>query len=165
MKTKRTLPVLAAVTAMAIASLACQFASPAPLGASPEAPVPAINNIPPIAVQAPVNPSAAQDAFIALYQHVIPGVVIIKVSGPQGEALGAGFVYDTAGHVVTNFHVVDGASNNKVEVDFMSGHKAYGTVVGTDLDSDLAVIKVDAPASEFHPLAVGTWTRCRSGRR
>ncbi len=155
MKIKRSLPVLAAVTAIAIASLACQFASPAPISAAPQVSAPVINSQPPIAVQAPLNPSAAQDAFVALYQQVIPGVVIIKVSGPQGEALGAGFVYDTAGDVVTNFHVVDGASNKKVEVDFMSGYKAYGTVVGTDLDSDLAVVKVDAPASEFHPLALG----------
>jgi len=56
---------------------------------------------------------------------------------------------------VTNYHVVEGAINNQVEVDFASGYKAYGTTVGTDLDSDLAVVKVDAPASELHPLTLG----------
>jgi 2-alkenal reductase len=106
-------------------------------------------------VQAPVNPASAQDAFVALYKHVSSGVVIIKVTNSQGEALGSGFVYDSNGNVVTNFHVVEGASNDKVEVDFMDGYKAYGTIVGTDLDSDLAVVKVDAPASEFHPLPLG----------
>jgi 2-alkenal reductase len=49
--------------------------------------------------------------------------------------------------------VVDG--QKKIEVDFTSGFKAYGKLVGTDLDSDLAVIKVEAPASELHPLVLG----------
>jgi 2-alkenal reductase len=42
-----------------------------------------------------------------------------------------------------------------VEVDFTSGYKIYGTVIGTDLDSDLAVVKVNAPASELHPVPLG----------
>jgi 2-alkenal reductase len=49
--------------------------------------------------------------------------------------------------------VVEGAT--QVEVDFTSGYKIYGTVIGTDLDSDLAVVKVNAPASELHPLPLG----------
>ena len=155
MRMKRNLPVLAAAALMTFAILACQVVAPSPSAAAPQTPAPLTNNEPPISVQAPLNPAAAQDAFVAIYQRVIPGVVVIKVASQQGEALGAGFVYDTAGHVVTNFHVVDGAASNKVEVDFMSGFKAYGTVTGTDLDSDLAVLKVDAPASEFHPLAIG----------
>ncbi|MGE5072814.1 MAG: S1C family serine protease [Anaerolineae bacterium] len=156
MNTRRTLPVMAAIAVLTITTLACQFGAPVQgPSAGQQPPAPTINSQPPIAVQAPVNPAASQDAFTALYQQVIPGVVVIKVSGPQGEALGAGFVYDTGGHVVTNFHVVQGATNDKVEVDFMDGFKAYGTTVGTDLDSDLAVVKVDAPAAEFHPLTVG----------
>ena len=155
MKTKRTLPVMAAAIIVTLATLACQLTAPRPTSANPEANAPAINSQPPISVQAPLNPAAAQDAFVTLYQQVIPGVVIIKVTTQQGNALGSGFVYDTGGHVVTNFHVVQGAANDKVEVDFMDGFKAYGTVVGTDLDSDLAVVKVDAPASQFHPLTVG----------
>src|SRR5512140_2968814 len=101
MKTKSRLPVLAASAVLMLAMLACQFGSvPAPQAGAPEAPV--TNSQPPISVQAPVNPAAAQDAFVALYQRVIPGVVIIKVASAQGSALGSGFVYDTAGHVVTN---------------------------------------------------------------
>jgi S1-C subfamily serine protease len=49
-------------------------------------------------------------------------------------------------------------------VDFMDGYKAYGTVVGTDLDSDLAVLKVDAPASEFHPLTLGDSDQTQIGQ-
>src|SRR5512140_302415 len=163
MKTRRGLPVMAAVALVTLATLACQFGS-APVSTQPELPAPATNNQPPIAVQAPVNPAAAQDAFTALYQRVIPGVVVIKVTSQQGEALGSGFVYDTSGNVVTNFHVVQGADNNKVEVDFMDGYKAYATIVGTDLDSDLAVVKVDAPASEFHALTVGDSDQAQIGQ-
>ncbi|HEX9116439.1 MAG TPA: trypsin-like peptidase domain-containing protein, partial [Anaerolineae bacterium] len=166
MNTKRTLPVLAAVAVVTLAMMACQFASPAAQSVQPpQAPsAPVTNSQPPISVQAPVNPDASQDAFIALYRHVINGVVIIKVESSQGEAMGAGFAYDTAGHIVTNFHVVDGATNNKVEVDFMDGYKAYATVIGTDLDSDLAVLNVQAPASEFHPLTLGDSDKVQIGQ-
>jgi 2-alkenal reductase len=66
--------------------------------------------------------------------------------------------------VVTNYHVVDGAAGNKVEVDFMDGYKAYGTVIGTDLDSDLAVVNVQAPASQFHPLTLGDSDKVQIGQ-
>ena len=163
MKTKRSLAVMAAVAFITLATLACQLGA-APITNQPQAGAPMVNTEPPLAVQVPVNPAASQDAFVALYQRVIPGVVVIKVSSQQGEALGSGFMYDTAGNVVTNYHVVQGAPNNKVEVDFMDGFKAYGTVVGTDLDSDLAVVKVQAPASEFHPLALGDSNKVQIGQ-
>ncbi len=165
MKTKRALPVVGAAVLVVLATLACQLAVPAVSGNDPQyAATPMINTEPPISVQAPVNPDASQDAFIALYQRVISGVVVIKVASQQGDALGSGFVYDTAGHVVTNFHVVDGAPGNKVEVDFMDGYKAYGTVIGTDLDSDLAVLNVQAPAGEFHPLTLGDSDKVQIGQ-
>lgn len=149
MKISRMLVVSAA---LAFTMFACAFGSSVPVSGTPAVPgaLPA-----PITVQAPLNPVAAQDAFIALYKQVSPGVVIIKVTTAQGAALGSGFVFDSNGNVVTNDHVVEGATNDKVEVDFLDGYKAYGTVVGTDLDSDLAVVKVDGPASELHPLALG----------
>ena len=151
MKTNRILVVSAVLI---LATLACRGGSQAPLLPSSQPPA-AVTNQPPISVQAPVNPAAAQDAFVALYQQVSQGVVAIQVTSSQGAALGSGFVYDTDGHIITNYHVIQGANANKVEVDFVSGFKAYGTVVGTDLDSDLAIIKVDAPASELHPLTLG----------
>ena len=155
MKTKRTLVVL---TVLLFAALACQVDSQAPLlpnSQSPNSQSPASTAQPPLSVQPPVNPAADQDAFTSLYQKASPGVVAIQVTTSQGGALGSGFVYDSDGHIITNYHVVDGANANQVEVDFMSGFKTYGTVVGTDLDSDLAIIKVDAPASELHPLTLG----------
>ena len=80
-------------------------------------------------------------------------MVAIVNTTQQGTSLGSGFIYDNEGHVVTNQHVVEGSS--EVEVDFSSGYKAYGTVIGTDSDADVAVIKVDIPAEDNHPLAIG----------
>jgi 2-alkenal reductase len=88
-----------------------------------------------------------------LYEQVNPGVVYIVASSSQGESSGSGFVYDKDGHIITNYHVVEGADT--LEVDFPDGFKTTATVVGTDLDSDIAVIKVDAPASELVPLTLG----------
>ena len=151
MKMKQT---LAVISVLVFAALACQLGSSTPSLSSSQPSAPLVSQAP-ISVAAPNNPEASQDSFIALYQRVSPGVVAIKVSGPQGSGLGSGIVYDTDGHIVTNYHVVQGAKDNKVEVDFQSGYKAYATIVGTDLDSDLAIIKADVPASELHPLTLG----------
>jgi len=62
-------------------------------------------------------------------------------------------VIDTAGHIVTNEHVVQGASSVTVTFDDQSTYKA--TVVGKDDSTDLAVLKVNAPASVLHPLSFG----------
>jgi len=88
-----------------------------------------------------------------LYQQVNPGVVSIRVSSVNDEALGSGFVIDKEGHIVTNYHVVENA--DKVEIDFPSGLKVYGDVIGTDLDSDLAVIKVNVSEENLTPLPLG----------
>ncbi|MFZ5904448.1 MAG: S1C family serine protease [Chloroflexota bacterium] len=138
-----------ALSLLVLVALACQVGeNAAPSAAS--APTPA--------VEAPVLPEAGsvvedQDVLVALFENVSPGVVAIKTVGEQAGSLGSGFVYDDQGRIVTNYHVVEGSS--EVEVDFVTGFKAYGTVIGTDLDSDLAVVEVDAPASELHPLALG----------
>jgi putative serine protease PepD len=71
-------------------------------------------------------------------------------SGGTQQAQGSGFVYDTAGHVVTNQHVVDNAES--VSVKFANNKSYSATVVGADPSTDLAVIKVDAPASALKPL-------------
>ncbi len=157
MKSKR---ILIGFTVLLFAALACQVGN-APIlssqqGAPQASPAPAQpTQSAPLQVQAPNNPAVQQDALMTLYQQTIPGVVTILVTTSQGAALGSGFVYDAQGHIVTNDHVVQGAQNNKVEVDFKSGVKTYGTVIGTDPDSDLAIIKVDPAAVELHPLPIG----------
>jgi 2-alkenal reductase len=93
-----------------------------------------------------------------LYAQVLPGVVAINTQ----TSLGTGFVFDNDGHIVTNQPVVDGT--NEVEISFFSGYKAYGTVIGTDSDADVAVIKVDAPADQIHPLAIGDSNKLQVGQ-
>src|ERR687886_1847539 len=103
-----------------------------------------------------------------IYRRANPGVVDIKVrqsssagpdqfggpggngSGQESQAEGSGFVIDGDGHIVTNQHVVDGATS--ITVTFADGHTASAKVVGTDPSTDVAVIKVDAPKAELHPL-------------
>jgi len=115
----------------------------------------------PVAVVNP-NLTADQDLLVRLYDSVSPGVVLIQQVGDTGSGLGSGFVYSTDGFVVTNYHVVEGA--NDLEVDFPSGYKTRGTVKATDLDSDLAVIKVDAPADQLHPLPLGDSDQVKVGQ-
>jgi putative serine protease PepD len=96
-----------------------------------------------------------------IYSSAHKGVVELTVSGsgasPLGDqsrqALGSGFVYDRQGHVITNQHVVDGASS--ISVRFWNGRSFDAEVVGTDPSTDLAVLDVDAPASVLQPIALG----------
>jgi len=88
-----------------------------------------------------------------IYRRVHSGVIEITVTVPGGQAQGSGFVYDTKGHIVTNEHVVDRASS--ISVEFPDGSKSSASLVGTDASTDLAVIKVQAPASKLHPLSLG----------
>jgi S1-C subfamily serine protease len=98
-----------------------------------------------------------------IYKQVSPGVVSILTTADQGGGLGSGFVYDTKGNIITNFHVVDGATD--LEVDFISGYKTRATVVATDLDSDLAVIKVTATVDELKPLVLGDSDQIQVGQQ
>jgi S1-C subfamily serine protease len=79
-----------------------------------------------------------------------------------GIASGSGFVIDTEGHVLTNNHVVEGAT--KITVKLGSSNATHSAeVVGTDPASDIALLKVDAPADQLHPLALGDSSKVRVG--
>ena len=101
-----------------------------------------------------------------LYDTVSPGVVNIRVlvnSGSQGMGVGAGsgFVLDDAGHIITNRHVVDQATD--VFVIFHDGTEVQADVVGVDDDSDLAVLHVaDVPAG-VHALALADSAQVQVG--
>jgi S1-C subfamily serine protease len=120
-----------------------------------------------VTVSAPGAQSATQAAQTTttqpvseVYRGAGPGVVEITATStgtadPFGgsqtqEAEGSGFVYDDRGDIVTNQHVVAGA--NSVSVTLADGSKYKATVVGTDASTDLAVVKIDAPASALHTL-------------
>jgi 2-alkenal reductase len=100
--------------------------------------------------------------FTTLYERVYPGIVSIQGLSAEGGGLGSGFVVDKQGHIVTNFHVVEGAE--ELEVDFPSGLKVRGEVIGTDTDSDLAVIEVDAPEDALFPLDLGDSDQIKVGQ-
>jgi S1-C subfamily serine protease len=114
-----------------------------------------------------------------IYMRAAPGVVqvtsttVVRVPSdpffgnpllPQQQrqqSLGSGFVVDKAGHIVTNFHVVDGAK--QVRVSFSNGASMKATVVGTDPSSDLAVLKIDASSRALTPLPLGDSDRMKVG--
>jgi putative serine protease PepD len=125
----------------------------------------------------PAQPAAAKTttaALTQLYDSASPGVVDITVTsgstptngfgGPGGgtsKAEGSGFVLDMNGNIATNQHVVDGASS--ITVRFSDGTTTKATLVGTDRSTDIAVIKVNGPASELHPLALGSSANVQVG--
>jgi S1-C subfamily serine protease len=139
--------VLAVISILLLASLACQTTALPALAQPTLAPL--IPAVPPVLPDSVINPAESDERLVALYAQVLPGVVAINTLA----SLGTGFVFDSNGHIITNQHVVEGT--NEVEVSFSSGYKALGTVIGTDADADIAVIKVDAPADQIHPLAIG----------
>ncbi|HZQ65901.1 MAG TPA: trypsin-like peptidase domain-containing protein [Gaiellaceae bacterium] len=106
-----------------------------------------------------------------VYDRASQGVVEITVTStaesPFGgaqtqQAQGSGFVYDSAGHVVTNEHVVDGARSASVQL--WNGKTYKATVVGSDPSTDLAVLRIDAPPAELHPLSLGDSGALRVGQ-
>ena len=79
-----------------------------------------------------------------------------------GTATGSGFVIDSEGHILTNNHVIEGA--NKIEVKLGASNTTYtATVVGADPATDLALLKVEAPAAELHPLTLGDSSKMEVG--
>jgi S1-C subfamily serine protease len=162
---KKSSRLLVALSALLMASLACQVVVP---GAAPSANNPGVTTIVVTAVPtvAPIlitTEGQDQDvALTSLYENVLPGIVSIQVVTDLGGGIGTGVMFDEQGHIITNDHVVDGQQS--IEVAFSSGYKAKATLVGVDKDSDLAVIKVDAPASEIHPLPIGNSKELKVGQ-
>ncbi len=107
-----------------------------------------------------------------IYATASPSVVNIRVfvqavgqavpAAPMAQGEGSGFVWDRQGHIVTNNHVVSGA--RRITVTFADGTTAPAAVVGTDPDSDLAVIKVDPTVTKLQPVTVGDSTQVKVGQ-
>lgn len=149
----------------------------------------AVNEAPSVASsvingQAAVDVAALQNAYETVYQNVNPSVVTIEISRKVSDlnglsgftrknnngqndqvmpvAEGSGFIWDTAGHIVTNNHVVDGA--DMIRVTFADNSAYEAKLVGTDPNTDLAVIQVQsAPASLLKPITVGDSTQVAVG--
>ncbi len=124
-------------------------------------------------VEEPVSQASEEGTLSAVYEMVNPSVVNIQVistvsgienmpflfPGEEGEnqiprqsGLGSGFVWDANGHIITNNHVIESATS--ILVQFYDGREYPAELVGADPDSDLAVLKIDAPESELQPLSV-----------
>ncbi len=136
----------------------------------------------PSSTPAAPDPDAEERLIAGIYERVAPSVVHIRVVqrvsgaeapmpeipqipgwpefdfGPESQEFyrqgeGSGFVWDEQGHIVTNYHVVQDAE--KVEVSFLDGATLPAEVVGSDPDSDLAVLRVDPSAESLQPVVLG----------
>jgi putative serine protease PepD len=123
-----------------------------------------------VVASVPAQPAATTSSSLTqLYKNVSPGVVDIVVNqssggfGDQGaQAEGSGFVVDSNGDIVTNQHVVDGATS--IKVTFQNGKTVKATLVGSDTSTDIAVIKVSVPTDELHPLTFASSSSVEVGQ-
>lgn len=109
---------------------------------------------------------------IAVYEKCNRSVVNITTRAVRSELLlfetetegaGSGSVLDTAGHILTNFHVIEGAQ--KARVTLFNGTSYDATLVGQDPPNDIAVIKIAAPPEDLYPIEFGDSSRLRVGQR
>lgn len=127
-------------------------------------------------------PSAVSDFEMLLesiYSQVSPSIVSIQVIKSSGTStlipgspfsppstqvvgLGSGFVWNSSGDIVTNNHVVSEATS--ITVTFIDGTTVDASVVGTDSDSDLAVIKVSTAATQLQPVTLADSTQLKVGQ-
>ena len=150
-------PLVLAITGLLLATLGCSLggllaeATPSP---SPT-PVVVVLTPTPLPPSFLAEASAAQQTAVNIYKRVSPSVVHIAIEGTSvfDSGTGSGFVYDRQGHIITNNHVV--AQERNIIVTFSDDTRASAEVVGTDPDSDLAVIKVDVPEPLLVPVELG----------
>jgi 2-alkenal reductase len=126
---------------------------------------------PTVTIEVPSGVQAEAQLIEAVYRKVNPSVVrIVNLAAqrfgsstdalPQGE--GSGFVWDTAGHIVTNDHVVRGA--DKLQVNFSDGTSLDAKLVGTDPNGDIAVIVVDPKLVTLTPVEQGDMSKVQVGQ-
>jgi S1-C subfamily serine protease len=119
------------------------------------------------------NLTPDEQVNVTVYQNVNRGVVNINTEGYQGDRFllfeipskgeGSGSVIDRQGHILTNFHVVDGAE--QIQVTLFDGTNYPAQVVGVDPDTDIAVLKVNAPAELLYPVGFGNSYNLLVGQR
>ncbi|HEC34804.1 MAG TPA: PDZ domain-containing protein [Chloroflexi bacterium] len=162
-----------AAIALILATLACSLptvTTPAPAltPTVPPTPTAAPPQVTPVPAAEPANVLEAQ--VVEVYDHAAPSVVNITSHSyaydffmrpiPQ-EGTGSGFIYDTEGHIVTNYHVVENAES--VSVALASGEVYEAEIVGTDPSSDLAVLRI-AASSLPDPIPLGDSDQLRVGQ-
>jgi len=110
---------------------------------------------------------------IRVYEKANRSVVNINTRGLRAdprtifavpsEGAGSGFVLDQEGHILTNYHVIEGA--REVEVTLYDGNTFQAEPVGLDPNTDMAVVKINAPADSLHPVQLGDSTNLKVGQR
>jgi S1-C subfamily serine protease len=110
---------------------------------------------------------------VAVYDNVNRSVVNINTLGLRAEGFflmatpergnGSGSVLDQEGHILTNYHVIEGA--RQVAVTLFDGETYAATLVGSDAVNDIAVLKIDAPAESLYPISLGDSDSLRVGMR
>jgi 2-alkenal reductase len=108
---------------------------------------------------------AERQAVVQVVELISPAVVTVvnkfEQQGFGGEASGSGVIIDAEGRIITNNHVIEGATEGSLQVIFETGETVPATLLGSDLISDLAVLKVDAKVPAFARL--GDSTKLRVG--
>lgn len=125
----------------------------------------------PSAAAAPVAMTAEEQTNVLVYENTNPSVANISTVSVhqdffrqfQEQGLGSGAVLDKQGHIITNFHVVDGA--DQIEVTLASNDSYAATLVGGDKEHDIAVLKVEAPPEALQPIKLGGSSNLRVGQR
>jgi len=143
-------------TPVVVRDTTTQPQQPAAVADSPAAPAPLVITIDPNAdVEPQILRAVYQKANPSVVKIVSLGVVPTAVEGedllPQGQ--GSGFVWDAAGYIVTNAHVVEGTDT--VQVIFADDRSVTGTVLGADAFTDLAVIEIDPEGLDLAPVEFG----------
>jgi len=156
------------LVALTIALLGCNLTRlglPAPQPTPSPVPVVIVATPTPLPEGMVISADEEELLLINVYKRVSPSVVNISViaQNPLDSSLASGFVYDTEGHIVTNHHVVQNAK--RIWVTFFDGTRVEAQVVGSDADSDLAVIKVDRPPELLNPVELGDSATVEVGQR
>jgi S1-C subfamily serine protease len=102
----------------------------------------------------------SSDSVVDIAQRARPAITQVRVEGKEGEGSGSGVLFRSDGHVLTNFHVIDGADSVKVVID--TGRELTARVVGSDPETDVAVVKVDG--GPFPVASLGTAADLRVGQ-
>ena len=114
-----------------------------------------------------------EERTIRLFQEASPSVCFITTKairrsffsyGEVESGSGSGFLWDREGHVITNFHVINGANTSSIAVTLANGQTYDASVVGYEKEKDIAVLKIDAPADELQPINVGSSQNIRVGQ-
>jgi 2-alkenal reductase len=126
-----------------------------------------VQSVPESVVEVVREVVSEEDLLVDLYEHVNPAVVNIATFAEQGGSVvnlgqGSGFIFNDEGYIVTNAHVIHGA--DQVEVTFADGLIRSAEIIGEDLHSDLAVVKVDSLPEGVHALPLGSMENLAVGQ-